>query len=98
LFLPFRGRLINNCSFVFVTKDPKATILEILRREGPVPVYMLAKALGLSYGAIQWYIFSLERGLVHGVKPDMTLREAIEVLEKKAPHIAELLRKLVEKT
>ncbi|MFZ8808243.1 MAG: helix-turn-helix domain-containing protein [Pyrobaculum sp.] len=117
-------------------KDPKATILEILRREGPVPVYRLAKALGLSYGAIQWYIFSLEReGLVHtikigkrryvalktsdwfanvkvadvmeeflltlftfGVKPDMTLREAIEVLEKKAPHIAELLRMLVEKT
>jgi DNA-binding transcriptional ArsR family regulator len=137
LFLLFRGRLINNCSFVFVTgKDPKATILEILRREGPVPVYRLAKALGLSYGAIQWYIFSLEReGLVHtikigkrryvalktsdwfanvkvadvmeeflltlstfGVKPDMTLREAIEVLEKKAPHIAELLRNLVEKT
>ncbi len=135
MFLPFR--LINNCSFVFVTgKDPKAAILEILRREGPVPVYRLAKALGLTYGAVQWYIFSLEReGLVHtikigkrryvalktsdwfanvkvadvmeeflltlltfGVKPDMTLREAIEVLEKKAPHIAELLRKLVEKT
>jgi len=33
-----------------------------------------------------------------GVKPDMTLREALEALEKKAPHIAELLRKLVEKT
>ena len=137
MFLLSRGRLINSCSFVFVTgKDPKATILEILRRMAPVPVYRLTKALGPSYGAIQWYIFSLEReGLVHtikigkrryvtlktsdwfakvkvadvmeeflltlstfGVKPDMTLREAIEVLEKKTPHIAELLRKLVEKT
>jgi DNA-binding transcriptional ArsR family regulator len=116
-------------------KDPKATILEILRREGPVPVYRLAKALGLSYGATQWYIFSLEReGLVHtikigkrryvalktsdwfasvrvadvmeeflltlstfGVKPEMTLREAVEVLERKAPHIAELLRKIIER-
>ena len=116
-------------------KDPKAAILEILRREGPVPVYRLAKALGLSYGTAQWYIFSLEReGLVHtikigkrryvalktsdwfasvrvadvmeeflltlsafGVKPEMTLREAIDVLERKAPHIAELLRKMIEK-
>jgi DNA-binding transcriptional ArsR family regulator len=116
-------------------KDPKAAILEILRREGPVPVYRLAKALGLSYGAAQWYIFSLEReGLVHtikigkrryvalktsdwfasvrvadvmeeflltlstfGVKPEMTLREAVEVLERKAPHIAELLRKIIER-
>ena len=32
-----------------------------------------------------------------GVKPEMTLREAVEVLERKAPHIAELLRKIIEK-
>jgi hypothetical protein len=32
-----------------------------------------------------------------GVKPEMTLREAIDVLERKAPHIAELLRKMIEK-
>jgi predicted transcriptional regulator len=50
-------------------KDPKAPILEILRREGSVPVYRLAKALGLSYGTAQWYIFSLEReDLVHTIK------------------------------
>jgi Sugar-specific transcriptional regulator TrmB. len=116
-------------------KDPKAVILEILNREGPVPVYRLAKALNMSYGTVQWYIYSLEReGLVvtirvgkrryvalktsdwfanikvsdvleeflltlsaFGVKPEMTLRDAVEVLEKKAPHIAELLRKMVER-
>ncbi|ACB40207.1 helix-turn-helix domain-containing protein [Pyrobaculum neutrophilum] len=116
-------------------KDPKAAIVEILKREGPVPVYRLAKALGMSYGAIQWYIYTLEReGVVEtvkigkrryvvlkasdwmgnvkvgdvleeflltlaalGVRQDMTLREALETLEKKAPHIAELLRRLVEK-
>lgn len=115
--------------------DPKKAILEILKKEGPVPIYRLAKALGLSYGAVQWYIFSLEReGVVetvkigkkryvalkavdwsrsvriadvmedfmltlaaYGVKPDMTLQQAFEVLEKKAPHIAELLRKMVTK-
>lgn len=116
-------------------KDPRDAILEILRREGPAPIYKLAKELGLSYGAVQWYVFSLEReGLVEtikvgkrryvalktsdwlgnirvadvledfiltlaafGVKSDMTLRDALAVLEKKAPHIAELLKKMVEK-
>jgi DNA-binding Lrp family transcriptional regulator len=44
-------------------------ILEILRQEGPVPVYKLAKALGLTYGGVQWYIDRLERrGLVYTVK------------------------------
>ncbi|ABL88986.1 putative transcriptional regulator [Pyrobaculum islandicum DSM 4184] len=116
-------------------KDPKAIILEILKREGPVPVYRLAKALGVSYGAVQWYIYTLEKeGVVEtvkigkrryvvlkasdwmgnvkvgdildeflltlsalGVKPEMTLREALETLEKRAPHIAELLRRMMEK-
>ena len=114
-------------------EDPRKAILEILRREGPVPVYRLAKALGLSYGAVQWHIFTLEReGLVetirvgkrqyvalktadvartikvadaleelaltlraYGVRPDMSLQEAIELLEKKAPHIAEILKRLI---
>lgn len=111
--------------------DPRDAILEILRREGPVPLYKLAKELGLSYGAVQWYVFSLEReGLVEtikvgkrryvtlktsdwmenikvgdvleellltlaafGVKPEMSLGEALAVLNRKAPHIAELLKK-----
>ncbi|MGC8994020.1 MAG: helix-turn-helix domain-containing protein [Pyrobaculum sp.] len=118
------------------SRDPKEAILDILRREGPVPIYRLAKELGLSYGAVQWYVFSLERdGVVEtvkigkrryvalkatdwmgnvrvsdvledflltlaafGVKPDMTVGEALGVLERKAPHIAELLRKMMGKS
>ncbi|MGK0548462.1 MAG: helix-turn-helix domain-containing protein [Pyrobaculum sp.] len=116
-------------------RDPRDAILEILRREGPVPLYKLAKELGLSYGAVQWYVFSLEReGLVEtikvgkrryvtlktsdwmenikvgdvleellltlaafGVKPVMSLGEALAVLNRKAPHIAELLKKIIQK-
>jgi len=44
-------------------------ILEMLRQEGPVPVYKLTKSLGLTYGAAQWHIDRLERrGLVYTVK------------------------------
>jgi len=115
--------------------DPKHAIVDILRREGPMPIYRLAKELGLSYGATQWYVFTLEReGVVEtakvgkrryvmlktadwmsnikvsdvleefmltlaafGVKPDMAIKEAIDILEKKAPHVAELLQKMIEK-
>ncbi|CCC80979.1 winged helix-turn-helix domain-containing protein [Thermoproteus tenax] len=43
----------------------KSEILALLQREGPLPVYRIAKELGLSYGAAQWHIFSLEKqGLV----------------------------------
>ena len=44
-------------------------ILEILRQEGAVPVYKLAKSLGLTYGGAQWHIDRLERrGLVYTVR------------------------------
>jgi DNA-binding transcriptional ArsR family regulator len=44
-------------------------ILEILRQEGAVPVYKLAKSLGLTYGGAQWHIGRLERrGLVYTVR------------------------------
>jgi DNA-binding transcriptional ArsR family regulator len=109
-------------------------ILEILRREGPVPVYKLAKLLGLTYGGAQWHIDRLERrGLVYtirvggrryvalkgvdlfakvtvedvveeliralsayGVELKTPLREALERLEAKAPHLAEALRLIVQ--
>lgn len=113
----------------------KASILELLRREGPQPVYKIAKALGLSYGAAQWHIFYLEReGLVrtfrsgnkryatisptvdvlkvvkvedvlkdvelalraYGVRPDMTVHEAVQVLSEEAPHLAELIQQMAE--
>lgn len=115
--------------------DPKQTIVEILRKEGPMPIYRLAKEVGLSYGATQWYVFTLEReGIVEtvkigkrryvmlkttdwmssikvsdvledfmltlaafGVKPDMSIQKAVEILDRKAPHVAELLRKMIEK-
>ena len=49
--------------------DVQEKILEILRQEGPVPVYKLAKSLGLTYGTAQWHIGRLEqRGLVYTVK------------------------------
>lgn len=117
-------------------RDPKRAILEFLKREGPSPIYKLAKELGLSYGAVQWYVFTLEReGLVetikvgkkryvalktsdwmksirvsdvleefiltlatYGIKQDMTLDDALRVLEEKAPHIAELLRHIITRT
>ena len=108
-------------------------ILELLRREGPVTVYRIAKAFGITYGRAQWHIGRLQRiGQVytvrigskryvmlrdgehgallqkvtvrdvlnevinalsaHGIKPETPLREALEVLEAKAPHLAEALR------
>lgn len=49
--------------------DVQGKILEMLRQEGPVPMYKLAKSLGLTYGAVQWHIGRLEqRGLVYTVK------------------------------
>ena len=41
--------------------DVKAKITELLRREGPQPIYRIAKALGLTYGAAQWHVTYLER-------------------------------------
>ncbi len=105
-------------------------ILELLKREGPVTVYRIAKAFGVAYGAAQWHIDKLQRlGLVDtvkigtrryvalkgadplekatvrdvldelaqalsalGIKPKMSLKEALERLEAKAPHLAEALR------
>jgi DNA-binding transcriptional ArsR family regulator len=115
--------------------DVQEKILEILRQEGAVPVYKLAKSLGLTYGGAQWHIGRLERlGLVytiriggrryvalkgvdllakvavedvveelvqalsvHGVELKTPLREALERLESKAPHLAEALRLIAEK-
>ena len=41
--------------------DVKAKITELLRREGPQPIYRIAKALGSTYGAAQWHVSYLER-------------------------------------
>jgi len=109
-------------------------ILELLRREGPVTVYRIAKAFGISYGAAQWHIGRLQRiGQVYtvrigskryvalrgddvlqkatvgdvlneithalsalGIKPEAPLRDALEVLEAKAPHLAEALRLIAQ--
>ena len=49
--------------------DVQEKMLEILRQEGGVPVYKLAKLLGLTYGGAQWHIDRLERrGLVYTVR------------------------------
>ena len=49
--------------------DVQEKILEILRQGGAVPVYKLAKSLGLTYGGAQWHIDRLERlGLVCTVR------------------------------
>jgi DNA-binding transcriptional ArsR family regulator len=119
--------------------DVQEKMLEILRQEGAVPVYKLAKLLGLTYGGVQWHIGRLERrGLVytvrvggrryvvlkgvdngvdllakvavedvvkelvqalsvHGVELKTPLREALERLEAKAPHLAEALRLIAER-
>ena len=115
--------------------EVKASILDLLRKEGPQPVYKIAKALGLSYGAAQWHLFYLERqGLIktyrvgnrryvainpasdilnvvkvrdvlkdveltlraYGIKPDMTVAEAVEKLAEEAPHLAELVKMIAE--
>jgi len=108
-------------------------ILELLRREGPVAVYRIAKVFGITYGMAQWHVGRLQRisqvytvrigskryvmlrdsehdvlfqkvtvrdvlnELINalsarGIKPETPLREALEVLEAKAPHLAEALR------
>ncbi len=109
-------------------------ILELLKREGPVTVYRIAKAFGTTYGTAQWHIGRLEkRGYVYtvrigqrryvalrgtdalqnvtikdvldeltqalsvrGIKPEMNLKEALERLEAKAPHLAEALRLIAQ--
>jgi DNA-binding transcriptional ArsR family regulator len=109
-------------------------ILELLKREGPVTVYRIAKTFGLTYGAAQWYVSKLERRgsvctvrigtrryvaikgddplqkvtvrdvldeltqalSVHGIRPEMSLKEALERLETKAPHLAEILRLIAQ--
>jgi hypothetical protein len=44
-------------------------ILELLRREGSVTVYRIAKTFGLTYGTAQWYVSKFERsGFVHTVR------------------------------
>jgi len=44
-------------------------ILELLRQEGPVTVYRIAKAFGITYGAAQWHVGRLQRlGQVYTVK------------------------------
>jgi len=44
-------------------------ILELLRREGPVTVYRIAKAFGITYGRAQWHIGRLQRiGQVYAVR------------------------------
>ena len=117
------------------TVDVQEKILEMLRQEGAVPVYKLAKLLGLTYGGAQWHIDRLERrDLVYtvrvgkrryvvlkgvdlfakvtvedvveeliqalsayGVELKTPLREALERLEAKAPHLAEALRLIAER-
>ncbi len=44
-------------------------ILELLRREGPVTVYRIAKEFGVTYGTAQWHVGRLEkRGIVYTVR------------------------------
>ncbi len=114
--------------------DLEKEILELLRREGPVTVYTVAKTFGITYGTAQWYVAKLEqRGLVctvkigtrryvalrgedplqkatvrdvldelvfalsaRGIKPEMSLKEALERLEAKAPRLAEILRLILQ--
>jgi DNA-binding Lrp family transcriptional regulator len=62
-------------------------ILELLRREGPVTVYKIAKAFGITYGTAQWYISRLQRrGHVYtvriGSKRYVALRGGVSVLQK----------------
>jgi DNA-binding Lrp family transcriptional regulator len=108
-------------------------ILKLLRREGAVTVYRIAKEFGLTYGRAQWYIGKLQRrGLIYTVRigskryaalkdvdvlqkvtvkdvldelmraistyaePEMTLQEALERLEAKAPNLAEALRLIAQ--
>ena len=61
-------------------------ILELLRREGPVTVYRIAKAFGITYSAAQWYVNKLQRlGLVNdakiGTKRYVALKDA-DLLQK----------------
>ncbi len=62
-------------------------ILELLRREGPVTVYRIAKKFGVTYGTAQWYIGRLEkRGAVYAVrigqKRYVALRGGTDLLRK----------------
>jgi DNA-binding transcriptional ArsR family regulator len=115
-------------------RSPREAIIEALKKFGAVPMYRLAKITGMSYGAVQWHVFTLERGGVVrtfkigrrryvalntdewmssirvadvleelaltfralGVDPGASLRDALALLERKAPHIAHLVRKILE--
>ena len=115
-----------------MSRDPKDVILKIVEEKQSVTVYDIAKALGVTYGTAQWYVYDLERrGLIrtvkigkrryvvlpdrdwlesvmvsdaveellrvlsaHGISGEMSLRRAIEILEHKAPQVADLLRRL----
>ena len=107
--------------------------MEMLRREGPVTVYRIAKEFGLTYGKAQWHVGKLQRrGFVYTVRvgskrcvalsgadvlqkvtvkdvleelmraisthvePEMTVQEALERLEAKAPSLAEALRLIAQ--
>jgi predicted transcriptional regulator len=109
-------------------------ILELLKREGSVTVYRIAKTFGITYGTAQWYIDRLQRlGLVCivkigmrryvvlkgtdplqkatvkdvldeltqalsalGIKLEMNFKNALEMLEAKASHLAEVLRLIAQ--
>lgn len=44
------------------SREVRRRILEYLRSVGSASVYQIAKALGISYGAVQWHLYVLERG------------------------------------
>lgn len=43
------------------SREVRGRILEYLRSVGSASVYQIAKALGISYGAVQWHLYVLER-------------------------------------
>jgi DNA-binding transcriptional ArsR family regulator len=49
--------------------EGRERVLRLLRERGPMTLYGIARALGTSYGAVQWHVFALERaGLVRTVR------------------------------
>jgi DNA-binding transcriptional ArsR family regulator len=126
--------LFNISRCIFLRMNLEREILELLMREGPVTVYRIAKAFGITYGRAQWHIGRPQRrGHVYtvrigskryvalrgadvlqkvtvrdvldeithvlstrGIRPEMPLREALEALEAKAPHLAEALRLIAQ--
>lgn len=59
-------------------------IVEYLRETGGATVYQIAKALGISYGSVQWHVYVLERdGVVFtvtkGRRKVVVLRDNLDV-------------------